>query len=77
LGAEMINTIIFFPNGNTAVFDENGEQMPELQKSWFRLFINSLGECDLDNTEIIMPDRLRVEIIKLENNEFNWGAKRE
>jgi hypothetical protein len=29
-----VKSVIIFDNGNLAVFDRNGEQMPELQESW-------------------------------------------
>ena len=32
-----MKTVIFFPNGDTAVFNEQGERMPELQKPWLKL----------------------------------------
>ena len=40
--------VIFLPNGNTAVFDENHEQIPELQRSWFLKFVEFLESKDID-----------------------------
>ena len=58
--------IIFFSNGNVIAFDENGQQIPYLQCSWLRIYIEYMiqrrrqyGEDDIhdiENTEFIMPD---------------------
>ena len=39
--------VIFFPNGNTAVY-KNNEQVPELQQSWFLKFVEFLESKDVD-----------------------------
>lgn len=69
-----VKNIVFFSNGNTCVFDENGEQIPQLQESWFRLFIELLRCDDIDfkNAEIIMPDNRKANILELENDDWNW-----
>ena len=53
-----IKHIMLFPNGMTAVFDENGQQVPELQQPWFRIYLEHLEEHDLDLEDVTftMPD---------------------
>lgn len=67
-----IKDIMFFPNGNTAVFDKNGEQIGELQRSWLLLYVDFLIEQGIE------PDGLVVElphgkarIFKIEEG-YNW-----
>ena len=71
-----VKNIMFFANGNSTVFDENGEQIGELQKSWFKLFIKHLDEnnADYDEAEILMPDGKKAEIIRFVND-WNWSIK--
>jgi len=65
--------IYFFPNGCTAVFDANGQQIGELQEAWFRIFINFLKEKgitgeEIEKMEIKMPDgRMTKYIAKYDN----------
>ena len=49
--------VMFFDNGNTAVFDMKGKQIPELQKSYILLFALFLKEKGIDPLEVnfIMP----------------------
>ena len=69
-------TIMFFENGNTAVFDDAGEQIGKLQKSWLRVFIEWLEDQHVDGSmcEIIMPDGREIEIIEHEEG-WNWRSK--
>ncbi len=64
--------VIFFPNGNTAVFI-NDEQSPKHQKSWFLKYVKFLEENGIDvlNSEYLMPDDSRAELIKI-GNRYNW-----
>ena len=50
--------VLFFPNGNTAVFDDEGHQIPTLQEPWFLLFVEFLKQHYLDPAivEFTMPD---------------------
>jgi len=68
-----IKSVVFFPNGNSIVFDKDGEQISELQKSWFRLFIKHLDKhkADYENAEILMPDGRKANIINFEGG-WNW-----
>lgn len=47
-----IKDVIFLGNGNTAVFDEDGEQIPELQKTWVLLFLNVLRDAGYSDADI-------------------------
>ena len=38
----VIRNILFFSNGNTAAFNKNGEQIPELQYPWIKLYFDFL-----------------------------------
>jgi hypothetical protein len=49
------NKIFIFPNGNVAVFDKDGQQMPELQGSWIDFdYLKKLAK-------VIVRDNPRVE----------------
>lgn len=49
---EVIKNVCFFDNGNTAVFNESGEQIAPIQKSWFSLFVDFLIERGYDLSEL-------------------------
>jgi len=66
--------IYFFDNGNVAVMDEYGKQIPELQKSWLRQWFDqtniTLSEMEL--LEIRMPDGRYAKII-IQDDDYNWN----
>lgn len=65
--------IIFFDNGNTAVFDENGRQCADLQTPWllaFVEFLTRMGE-DAENFDIILPNGRKAKIFKIDSG-YNW-----
>lgn len=65
--------VIFFSNGNTAVFDEQGEQVPSLQEGWFRLFLDFLkmhGVNPLD-AEYTLPNGQKAKPFKTKTG-YNW-----
>lgn len=66
--------VMFFPNGNTACF-ENGRQVPELQESWFMLYVQLLAAIGHDPTQIefTMPNGMRAKVFELEDGSYNWG----
>jgi hypothetical protein len=68
-----VKKVVFFPNGQTAVFDEQGQQMPELQRSWLKLFADFLDDHDEDPTEFefTMPDGRVVKVLETESG-WNW-----
>lgn len=54
-----VKEIFFCNNGNTAVFDEKGEQIPRLQVNWFLLFVSFLKDLNVKNIDEIifnLPD---------------------
>ncbi len=65
--------IMFFPNGNTCVFDETGEQIAELQQSWLLLFVKFLEEKGInpDGKIVEMPNGRKAKIFKTDNG-YNW-----
>ena len=58
--------VIFLPNGNTVVI-ENHEQIPELQKSWYKMFVKFLEENNVDvvNSTFSFPDFTGLRTAKL------------
>ena len=66
--------VMLFPNGVTAVFDGNN-QVPELQESWIRLYLNFLQSKGVDPTKckFYLPTGMTAEVA--ENNEggFSWS----
>lgn len=54
----MRKKIMFMSNGNTIVFDEQGEQIPALQKSWFRSYVADMLLFGYDPKEFtfLVPD---------------------
>jgi len=51
--------VIFLENGNTFVADESGEQIPELQVSWLKLYKEFLQKNNVDPSEVkfILPGK--------------------
>jgi hypothetical protein len=58
--------VIFFPNGHTAVFDERGQQVPELQRAWIKLFAEFLDDHDEDPVEFefTLPDGTKAKLFE-------------
>lgn len=60
IAAGQVNKIFIFPNGNVAVTDNNGQQMPRYQGSWINFdYIRKLASIAIrDNARVIgrMPD---------------------
>lgn len=56
--------VIFLENGNTFVADEKGEQIPELQISWLKLYKEFLQKNNVDPSEVkfILPGKQAEEI---------------
>ena len=52
MARKKIEEVVFFPNGNTFVADKKDEQISELQKSWFLLYIGFLKAAGYTNDEI-------------------------
>lgn len=74
---ENIKSVILFPNGNTAVFNSKGEQMPYLQKSWIELWCEYMQSSGVDPSTI--PDikaivngrEVYIQPFKVDNG-WNW-----
>lgn len=66
--------VYFFSNGNTAVTDEDGKQVPELQVSWFKFYLTFLEELGYDPTtmEFDFQGTGKAEIFKTDEDEWNW-----
>ena len=73
-----IKSIYFFPNGNTAVFDEHGQQVPELQDSWLLTILDWLqkngGEFEFDQIEIRLPSGSKAKPFRVEGG-WNWNVE--
>ena len=65
--------VVFFANGNTAVFDEQGVQVPELQRAWIKLFAEFLEEHDEDplEFEFTMPNGMKARLVETAAG-YNW-----
>lgn len=68
--------VLFFPNGNTAVF-KDGKQVTELQENWSLLFAFFLKDRGVDITEVKFrfPSGQTAEVFKTTNNKYNWRFK--
>ena len=68
----MKKEVMFFENGNTAVFID-GEQVPTLQKSWLLLFVKFLQskKQNPEDFEYLMPNGRSCKLFKTEDG-YNW-----
>lgn len=73
-------TVYFFPTGVTACCDERGQQIPELQESWFMMWLDLMikkGFNPDDLREINLPSG-RVRLIKYTDDDgktkYNWQS---
>lgn len=68
-----IKEVMFFPNGNTAVFNKKGDQIPALQKSWLMLFVEFLESkgADPEKANYRMPDGRVASLVKVDSG-WNW-----
>ncbi len=73
--------IMFFSNGATAVFNEKGEQIPELQRPWlliFREFLATAGVNFPETLEVILPSGKSAEFflaVDPDTGEQRWNWK--
>ena len=74
----MIKSLTFFPNGAVLIFDETGEQVPELQQGWMELYFDYLEKEGIDPTTIeikaVLNDGEWKKII-LSKGKFGWSYK--
>ncbi len=69
-----IKEVLFFPNGNTAVCDEKG-QIPELQKSWFLMFVDFLKSKDIKVDKNIIFNMPNGKVAEYMPEFNNWQFK--
>jgi hypothetical protein len=68
-------TLMFYPNGNTAVFNFDGFQIPEAQEPWLLQFCEFLRERGFEideTTEILLPDGSAAQLFKTSEDKWNW-----
>lgn len=73
----MIKSVFFFKNGNTAVFDDKGQQVETLQEAWLIVYLHYLKSkgADISGIHFSMPDGKRAEIFTNSEGEYNWRIK--
>ena len=69
-------TIFFFADGNTVACDSEGQQIPELQRSWFSLYLEFLESKGVDvlKPEYYMPVRFIAKPFKIDDG-YNWSIE--
>lgn len=72
----MIKSVLFFRNGNAAIFDEHGEQIPQLQAPWLNVYLDYLKRngANVEGLEISMPDGRRAVVEQLPEGGYNWSV---
>jgi len=71
-----IKTVYFFANGNTLVFDQLGQQIPQVQESWLLKYLEWLNlqpemiGTTLEDLEIIIPGGT-AKVFKTSQG-YNW-----
>ncbi len=73
----MVKTVILFANGNSAVLDEGGTQIPDLQSPWLLLFVEHLKKNGVDyhGVNFLLPDEIEAEIFPTKEG-LNWEITR-
>lgn len=67
--------VMFFDNGNTAAFDKDGQQIPELQVPWLLMFTEFLQAHGFEPSRIKfeMPHGREARLIWLEEDKrYTW-----
>lgn len=69
--------VTFFPNGNCITFDDDGEQIPELNVSYVIMHAEKAKALGYDPTEIeyTLVDGARAEVFEIEDG-FNYQITR-
>ncbi len=71
--------VMIFSNGNMVVGDADGEQMPELQKSWMEMICEHFEAHGVDPSEIplieSMGEGLQFKPFRVEGG-WNWSVER-
>jgi len=68
-----VKSVLFFSNGNTAVFDRAGGQVPELQLPWIISFAHFLLSAGVDpaSLDITMPGGKPCNMIRVGDG-YSW-----
>lgn len=69
--------IYFYSNGNTGVFDVDGEQIPELQRSYILMFAKFLEDdygIDPLKLTFTMPNNKKARLFSTKSG-YNWRFK--
>lgn len=71
--SDMAREVMFFSNGNAAVFDSLGEQDTEVQGSWLLLFAEHLQKHNRDPLDYILrlPDNRKAVLFATPEG-LNW-----
>lgn len=73
--------ILFFSNGNTAVFDkQTKEQVTDLQEGWLNLFCEFLeskgfSPAEIEDCQFTLPDGMKIRVRKTPLGDYNWRPK--
>jgi len=73
--SDTVKTVYFFSNGNSAVCNDKGLQIPDLQKPWIRLFVDFLKKKGVKNIENIEFDMPTGSTAKWSEEYQNWELK--
>jgi hypothetical protein len=73
-----VRKVMIFHNGCVAVFDEKGEQVPELQEPWFLDLVKRIEKAGGDPTRVQfeMPNGRTARAFKINTKGgFNWSLR--
>lgn len=72
--AEKPTCVVHWENGMTMVFNNSGEQIPELQKPWFRIYLEWLESKGVEPSEIQfnLPDQNAYKAKKMADGYYVW-----
>lgn len=67
-------TVLLFANGNSAVFDSDDQQMPELQEPWILLFAKFLESRGVDplSVEFKLQNSRTATFFRTSDGSLNW-----
>jgi hypothetical protein len=70
---EGMKKVLFFNSGSSAVFDEDGNQMPELQKPYILMFAHMLELRGIDPIEVefTLPSGEKARVFNTPEG-YNW-----
>ncbi len=74
-------SICMFSNGQTAVHDEDGKQVPDLQEPWLMKYLEwlvlqpEMTYRRLEDLEINLPSGNRAIMVRTSQGEWNWRVE--